>query len=200
MTKQPNTAKRTNQAFKQQEGAMHTQMPLPLGASKAVVYKFAEDVAKHVNYAPRENMSALVSRLGGQISYHKEVNPVNDFPESIIVYPSGEFQIYLPLVTTSERDRFTIAHELGHFFLHFPKIKNEYPDHCMVATRRVDSRDVAQQRAEWEANWFSAAFLMPEHDFRSSYEINGLEFTASHFGVSIRAAEVRARTLGLIRD
>lgn len=172
--------------------------PSPLGASKAAVYTFAEDVAKRVKYEVGENMRAFVSRLGGRISFHEEVQPGDEFPESIIVQPSGEFQIFLPTVTTAERDRFTIAHELGHLFLHFPKVKRDHPGFPMAATRKVDQTDQAQRRAEWEANWFAAAFLMPEEPFRR-YRAAGAGATdlARWFGVSQSAAEVRASTLGV---
>lgn len=171
--------------------------PTPLGVSKAAVSSFAEDVAKHVKYNIGEDMRALVSRLGGRISFHEEVRPEDDFPESIVVQPSGEFQIFLPTVTTAERDRFTIAHELGHFFLHFPKVKKEHPGHMMVATRKVRSNDPSQKRVEWEANWFAAAFLMPSTVFRDAHRDLDNTALAAKFGVSQSAAEVRASTLGL---
>lgn len=171
--------------------------PSPLGATKAAVYSFAEDVAKHVKYEIGENMRALVARLGGRISFHEEVRPDEEIPESIIVQPSGDFQIFLPTVTTVERDRFTIAHELGHLFLHFPKVRKNNPDLVMVATRWVDESDADQKRAEWEANWFAAAFLMPHQEFRDIYTLEGATAAAARFGVSQRAAEVRASTLGL---
>jgi hypothetical protein len=172
--------------------------PSPLGASKAAVYHFAEEVAKHVNYEIGENMRAFVARLGGRISFHEDVRPGHEFPESIIVQPNGEFQIFLPTVTTAERDRFTIAHELGHLFLHFPKVKRDHPGCPMAATRRVDQNDLSQKRTEWEANWFAAAFLMPEQPFREYYAMaHSTTETATKFGVSQSAAEVRANTLGL---
>ena len=135
--------------------------------------------------------------LGGRISFNEKVRPDADYPESIIVQSSGEFQIFLPTVTTEERDRFTIAHELGHLFLHFPKVRENYPDFAMVATRRVDQTKVDQQRAEWEANWFAAAFLMPKEVFRQTFSDLGVAHSAVHFGVSQSAVEVRANTLGL---
>lgn len=176
---------------------MNFVKPSPLGASKAAVYSFAEDVAKHVKYEIGENMRAFVSRLGGRISFHEEVRPEDEFPESIVVQPTGEFQIYLPTVTTAERDRFTIAHELGHLFLHFPKVKRENPGKEMRATRKVEKSDQAQQRAEWEANWFAAAFLMPSVVFQDAFVKLGPAGAAAKFGVSQRAAEVRANTLGI---
>ncbi|MDE1567097.1 ImmA/IrrE family metallo-endopeptidase [Aquabacter sp. P-9] len=171
--------------------------PSPLGASKAAVFSFAEDVAKRVKYEIGEDMWAFVSRMGGRISFHEDVRPDDDLPESIIVQPNGEFQIFLPTVTTVERDRFTIAHELGHLFLHFPKVKRDHPGCAMVATRKIKPGDPDQQRAEWEANWFAAAFLMPAESFRDHCRQHGIGSAATKFGVSHVAAEVRARTLGL---
>ena len=176
---------------------MNPKPPSPLGASKAAVFSFAEDVAKLVKYEIGENMRAFVSRLGGRISFHEEVRPDDELPESIVVQPSGDFQIFLPTVTTAERDRFTIAHELGHLFLHFPKVKREHPGCSMVATRKIKPGDQVQQRAEWEANWFAAAFLMPAQAFRECHAEVGTAATAVKFGVSQSAAEVRASTLGL---
>jgi hypothetical protein len=172
--------------------------PTPLMASKSAVYSFAENVAKHLKYEIREDMRAFVSRLGGRISYHQEVQPGDDFPESIIVQPKGEFEIFLPTVTTSERDRFTIAHELGHLFLHFPKFKRDHPGLTMVATRKIDQNDPMQKRTEWEANWFAAAFLMPEEAFRQrgAASASAAEL-ANFFGVSQSAAQIRASTLGM---
>ncbi|MCB5944256.1 ImmA/IrrE family metallo-endopeptidase [Acidocella sp. KAb 2-4] len=171
--------------------------PSPLGASKKAVSSFAEVVARHLKYQIGEDMRLFVARLGGRISYNESVRPGAEEPESIIVQSSGEFQIFLPTVTTLERDRFTIAHELGHLFLHFPKVKHENPGRPMAATRRVDKDDAEQQRAEWEANWFAAAFLMPEEPFKQAYQQKNISDLASHFGVSQSAIKVRASTLGL---
>lgn len=171
--------------------------PSPLGASKVAVSSFAEDVARHLKYQIGEDMRLFVARLGGRISYNESVSPGADEPESIIVQANGEFQIFLPTVTTLERDRFTIAHELGHLFLHFPKVKRENPGRPMAATRRVSKDDADQQRAEWEANWFAAAFLMPQEQFKLTYPEKSIADSASHFGVSQSAIKVRASTLGL---
>lgn len=53
---------------------------------------------------------------------------------------------------------------------------------------------------EYEANVFAANLLMPENKFKKIYENCGqdLAVVAEKFGVSIAAAEVRARSLGLI--
>ncbi len=95
-----------------------------------------------------------------------------------------------------ERDRFTIAHELGHLFLHYPQFKASNPSIPMKATRWVDASDPEQQRAEWEANWFAAAFLMPGGAFSACWR-GVVRDAASRFAVSTQAAEIRAKDLGL---
>ncbi|WP_081972805.1 ImmA/IrrE family metallo-endopeptidase [Paracoccus sanguinis] len=168
--------------------------PKPLYAPKHLVEKFAEQVAKELGYVPGGPIHNIVAELGGRIRYDDNVLMDETCPEAIVVDPDGKFEIALPTVTSEARDRFTIAHELGHFFLHFPQVQKMSPSTPMAATRRVDENDKEQQRAEWEANWFAASFLMPEIDFRKHYP-SGLNHSASFFGVSRRAIDVRARSL-----
>lgn len=184
-----------------QSGAQRSYKPMPLNASKAAVHHFAEQVALKVAYEPGSPMPQLVSRLGGKLAYkNPEPNSDQDLPESIVVRSLNDFTIYVPTITSSARDRFTIAHELGHLFLHYPVIAKHYPGAMMTATRWVDASDASQQRAEWEANWFAAAFLMPSGSFRSYFQSFGgsISAVAAKFGVSSSAAEVRAKSLQLV--
>lgn len=169
--------------------------PLPTRASKKAVSDFAEEVAVQVNYEPGMPIEGLVADLNGGITYR---NAVGDRPESIQVEPDRQFQIFLPTMTSMARDRFTIAHELGHVFLHFPIVQSAYPGSGMVAYRWVEDMDADLQRCEWEANWFAAAFTMPEKRFREASNMAGVSGAAAYFGVSEQAARVRAKSLGLV--
>ena len=73
---------------------------------------------------------------------------------AIYVHGRGDFDIVLPQFTSPLRDRFTIGHELGHYFLH--SRQGERP---LVAYRQGSGR------LEWEANWFAAGLLMPKDEF-----------------------------------
>lgn len=115
----------------------------------------------------------------------------------MVVRSSTDFTIYLPTMTSPARDRFTIAHELGHLFLHYPTLARDYPGQVMIATRWVDDDDPDQKRAEWEANWFAAAFLMPANAFTQAYRCESPEEVSDSFGVSMQAVTVRAKSLGL---
>jgi predicted transcriptional regulator len=170
--------------------------PEPIRASKASIWAHAEKVATALRFAPGDSIEPVVARLGGRVRY-KNAPQSCSIPESIVVRSSKDFTIYLPTMTSPERDRFTIAHELGHLFLHYPRVKRLHPDEEMIATRWVDESDPEQQRAEWEANWFAAAFLMPKDAFIQTFQREDIEDLAQKFGVSVPAAKVRAKSLGL---
>ncbi|UXS31337.1 ImmA/IrrE family metallo-endopeptidase [Agrobacterium tumefaciens] len=168
--------------------------PIPTRASKASVAAFAESVAAELSFNAGEPIEDVVSSLGGAISYR---NPVGEaIPESIRVEPSCKFKIFLSSLTSVSRDRFTLAHELGHFFLHFPLVSQAFPGFGMRATRWVDESNPDLQRCEWEANWFAASFVMPEAPFREVFP-QGIASASSFFGVSEKAVVVRAKSLDL---
>ncbi|MCC7426421.1 MAG: ImmA/IrrE family metallo-endopeptidase [Alphaproteobacteria bacterium] len=179
---------------------MEKQKPIPTHAGKQQISKFAEGIADRLQFRPGDSLEPIVIRLGGKIDYADLSDPSEQPPESIVVKPLSEgrveFTIYIPTTTTPQRDRFTIAHELGHVFLHFPMVQRSHPRAEMHATRWVDTTDKVQQRAEWEANWFAAAFLMPEIQFREVWERSSRE-AVRLFRVSEQAASIRAQSLGL---
>lgn len=169
--------------------------PKGLNASKRAVEDFAEAVANHLGFKPGDDVSELVHRLGGKIVYetHALAGSDSGYIEAATV---NDFTIYLSTVTARTRDRFTMAHELGHLFLHLDDVKR-HGAHCVMrATRHVNFEDPSQQRAEWEANWFAAAFLMPAGPFKETWQ-SKKAWTPMQFDVSPAAAEVRAKSLGL---
>lgn len=170
--------------------------PIPSHASKSSVSAFAERLAAALHFTSKSSVQELVTKLGGRVEYHTGLEATSEKPESIKVEKDGSFTIKLPWSTSIARDRFTIAHELGHLFLHFPKVQEQHPSAGMKATRFVDEADQNAARCEWEANWFSAAFIMPESEFREVWK-NGEAAAAAHFGVSNAAAKVRAKSLGV---
>ncbi len=172
------------------------KLPIPTNASKAVIDKWAEEVALTLQFRPGEILEPLVTRLGGNI---ESLNPFNgDDTPSIVVENQHKFTIYLPMTTSPRRNRFTVAHELGHLLLHYPMVAKVTPGATMRATRWVDDSDSVQQRAEWEANWFAAGFLMPASAFRARHAALSadLDALADEFEVSKQAAELRVKTLG----
>lgn len=181
--------------------------PVPTHASKKDIGLFAEHVRKFFRDKKIDDLRAMVAALGGNIRVDENVAPDSDIPESIIVRDKNDFDIFLSSLTTFKRDRFTIAHELGHLFLHYPMVLGQCPSEekpKMRATRWVDENDKDLLRTEWEANWFAASFLMPEQAFHEQWkELGGssnISFIAEAFGVTDAAARIRAKNLGLLND
>jgi Zn-dependent peptidase ImmA (M78 family) len=88
------------------------------------------------------------------------------------------------------RQRYTIAHELGHFCLHRYAVK-EFKD-------RIFFRATSSNPMEWEANDFAGQILMPEEDFKSLVRrgITSVDELAKEFRVSSLALRIRAKQLG----
>lgn len=122
----------------------------PSNLTKDAVEKFAGQVSQALEFKPGADVKQTVECLGGRIAY---VDPV-DIPAdggTIFIHGPGDFDVLLSLSTSPRRDRFTLAHELGHYFLH-----SNQGDIPLIANRH------GSDRAEWEANWFAAAMLMPK--------------------------------------
>lgn len=79
---------------------------------------------------------------------------------------------------------FTLAHELGHLLMHTGN---------QAQMARGDSVK-PYVNAEWQADAFAGAFLMPACEVRNCTSINEI---AARFGVSGAAADVRARVLNI---
>lgn len=150
------------------------------------IREYAERVGEHYEIYDRlgtGDVRDLVAKLGGTVAY-------GDTRESLHVDRPGSFTIYLPHVTSSRRDRFTIAHELGHYFLHYLHAGRDAP----VTFGRGLRNDL-----ETQANVFASSLLMPAETFKRAFKRHGGDpfRLARIFDVSPQAAEVRAQVLGL---
>jgi len=164
--------------------------------SKPQVSKFAESIAQQLNFSVGDDLHALVEKMGGSVQIEDTLLSDPEHTGSLYVEAPAKFRIVVPSHTSPERDRFTVAHELGHYVLHYMWARKRNPSlpDRVVAYRR------GSDRIEWEANWFAAAFLMPETSFRAVFEEEDgdIRSIADRFRVSTAAAEVRAKGLGLI--
>ncbi|MGO4416444.1 ImmA/IrrE family metallo-endopeptidase [Cupriavidus sp. KB_39] len=168
--------------------------PTACNLSKRTVSMLAETVAKNLGFENHSDLEELVNRLGGEITYQDVWDLESSESGSIEIRNESDFSITLAAHTSRTRDRFTIAHELGHYFLHYrlPKVKG-------AAVGPIRAARYGGDRAEIEANWFAASFLMPEARFRSIFEQYGGDHRqiSEFFGVSVSASTVRAKSLGL---
>lgn len=94
------------------------------------------------------------------------------------------------------RIRFTLAHELAHYFLHRNQLDLIGREEILMRESR------ALSKVEREANDFAAALLMPQDKFFSALSSghNSTSTLADFFQVSIPAVKYRAMELGLIKE
>lgn len=161
----------------------------PSRLSVQAIAQYAELVGQHHSIFDETTVAdvkGLVNKLGGTI----QVSSSFIAPEALIVREPKDFTIFLPPMTPERRDRFTIAHELGHYFLHYLEPRR---------TDRVTFGRGARNKAETQANLFAASLLMPSELFtiRFSEQQGDMLALARDFEVSPRAAEVRSQVLGL---
>jgi Zn-dependent peptidase ImmA (M78 family) len=116
---------------------------------------------------------------------------------------NASFLITLNAIQSNLRNNFTLAHELGHLFIHMGYMTdkkrwdsiNEYQDSPLYRLGYSDE--------EYEANQFAGAFLMPEKEYLDFIKQNAvdnsidIDFLASRFQVSRDAALTRGRWLGV---
>lgn len=173
---------------------MKYQLPVPCNFSKKTISSFAEDVARKLELNNGSELEEIVARLGGHIRYQDIWDLGTSESGSIEIEASNNFTISIAAHTSKARDRFTIAHELGHYFLHY-----RLPESKGVQMTPMRAMRYGGDRAEIEANWFAAAFLMPEAAYRARYAaLNGdFEAIAQEFGVSQSAATIRSKSLNL---
>lgn len=161
------------------------------------INKLAELVRKACEATSPVNMEEAVRRLGGEIVEDSTIEP-----EAQIEKTDAGFRVKLHPSKTKNRKNFSIAHEIGHLFIHMGYIID--PEKWEAIDKYEDSvyARYGHSHEEHEANEFAAAFLMPQEEFNSSCErncINGncnLYLIAADFGVSIDAALTRGKWLG----
>lgn len=123
-------------------------------------------------------------------TFHYEVVEDSEITEMAIYYPQENKiiireSVYKGARTGVGRDRFTIMHEMGHYFLH---------DNGTIAMARGDEKLKTYEEPEWQANVFAAEFLMP---FEAIKQMTP-DAIMSTYGVSLQAARYQHKKINEI--
>jgi Zn-dependent peptidase ImmA (M78 family) len=107
------------------------------------------------------------------------------------------WKIYINRQDSPTRQIFTLAHELGHFFLHREE-DEEFVDGDFVMNRDEDAK---YRRKEMEANEFAGCIVMPEDMIRRRLgdrtpDDQTVVDLANQFHVSPLAMAIRLRSIG----
>lgn len=166
----------------------------PEGIGKRRPGQAAEKVLKQVGIAEPPVSPNAVAK-------HFEVAVFDwDFPDGIsglVVIETGKGSIGVNQNHPNVRQRFTIAHELGHYFLH--RQQELFVD--FLGTEIAVLTDEEQEKKEREANWFAADLLMPKRWIEADagkYGPENVTYLAQRYGVSEQALWFRLINLKLV--
>lgn len=148
-----------------------------------------------LNFAKRNNVNlnpldvARLTSLLGVIMRHEPMRG-EDSGSLKKDKKTGEWIMTVNSLHHPNRQRFTIAHELGHFIKHSSQL-DFFED-------KIFFRNGETNIFEIEANKFAAELLMPELEFRSFVKGNStlVSDIADFFHVSSMAVRIRAKQLG----
>jgi Zn-dependent peptidase ImmA (M78 family) len=117
--------------------------------------------------------------ISGAIKYDTKTNKINIFVNG------GD---------SNKRKRFTIAHEIAHYFLHFDTVIN-----AGIIDNKYIGRDLSKTKIEKEANQLAAEILMPEDIvIQKATKLQNIPLLADFFNVSEDSMYYRLMNLGLI--
>ena len=159
----------------------YDENPPPSNLTKKAIGRIAYLLAEKLEFKPGDPVEPIIKRLGGRIHYSDDWEYFDN--ETIKVHGVNDFDVYISNFTSPQRDRFTIAHELGHYVLH-----SSFGEKRIRANRKHFTGIL-----EWESNWFAAAFLMPSKEFEEAvakYK-DDVSSLAAYFNVSVQAIRVR---------
>lgn len=180
-------------------------------SAEAIERKAADLLRKAGTLGAPVDLAKLAAALGVQL--HKA--EVEDNVSGVLLVEGDERHVFVNKAHSSNRQRFSIAHELGHFVLHHKHgdrlhIDTHYGLYQRAGTagsdayRQPGSRTTPQQ--EREANQFASALLMPaelvvaaaeDKDLWDEVDVAAL---ASLFHVSEQAMAIRLQQLGIMNS
>ncbi len=146
-----------------------------------------------------------VELVAHRLNLRTEAAPLGENVSGLLVVEKGHGVIGYNVTQALVRQRFTIAHEIGHFVLH----RRDDPSALFIDThyivyRRDAQSSTGEDRREREANRFAAALLMPATLLHAEIQKQPFDFgdeemlteLASKFQVSTQAMSIRLSNLG----
>lgn len=140
-------------------------------------------------YYPLVSLAEMAQSLGIKV-FEDDLTSVSGSLSGFITYDTPDKKtnprIFIEETMTAEKKRFTLAHELGHHFLHEGlKLRLDNYDYSAA------DKDTME---ETEANYFAASLLIPKDLLLTKFEeTNDLAKLAQYFGVSLSAMRTRVK-------
>lgn len=161
-------------------------------------YQRLDDASKDILDRHLSEYPVKLGQLAKDLGVEIKVSSMNTGISGQIMRQNGHYTIRVNRHEARERQRFTIAHELAHFFLHRAVIDSS-PDGIKD---NVLYRSGEPERIEYEANRLAADIVMPmklvekilQEDFDGVVTEATIESLAARFQVSKAAMEIRLST------
>lgn len=122
--------------------------------------------------------------------------------DGMTIYADSQFFIHINTFRGNKpgtaRSRFTIAHELGHYFINNHRIGLKKG---LLAPHPSKNNESTHFKIEKEADYFASCLLMPEERFkkfilRKKFDFSIIQTLSNHFQTSLTATAIRFADLG----
>jgi len=178
-----------------------------MAVRRKMIRRIVEELLdKHQIKEPPVDVEKICESIGLSV-VKKEVESISGF----IVQNDGKAVIGVNSSNVPARQRFTIAHELGHYLLHPPGMDDVHVDSEFEVRFRDELSSQGTDKSEQEANFFAAELLMPqaflEADLRNAGKIDldgeflvqrFLNDLAQRYNVSGQSLLIRLTNLGVL--
>lgn len=165
--------------------------------------RFQEEVESLLRACRLTKAPIEVRKVAAHLDIDVRLAPTKEDVSGALIVDGDRAYIAVNDTHHINRQRFTIAHEIGHFRLHDTGDRIHFDEDFRVYSR--DGRSsLAIDSKEIEANQFAAELLMPTHLLRQDFiRVRGTEDDvvrdlAGKYKVSAKAMEFRLQNLGLI--
>lgn len=151
-----------------------------------------ENAASDARKIAQQNMLRMipldVRSLAEVLGLVLDARPMEEHMSGFLEKLNGRWTLGVNSLHHRNRQRFTIAHEIGHYFLH--------RDHSSFKDGLLFRKGNDYSPHEREANVFASLLLMPEVEFKRALMDDDLPAVAEMFGVSQQAAKFRRDYIG----
>jgi Zn-dependent peptidase ImmA (M78 family) len=149
-----------------------------------------------------------VEEIAQKLGIEIKVYDLGEDISGVLVVDSGKGTIGINPLESKVRQRFSIAHELGHFEMHYQVKKQNshlFIDKGFSVLFRDKNSSSGEIKQEQEANAFAASLLMPEHLLIKEIKTKKLDISKEQslkelsklFNVSLPAMTYRITNLNL---
>jgi len=154
---------------------------------------------------PPVNVGMIAKKLDVTVVFNPDAS---DDISGFLLLDNGQAIIGVNENHSEARQRFTVAHELGHFLLHRPAEGIPHVDRSFHVKFRNSQSSSGQYVEEMEANLFAAELLMPAFAIRNAiihcktFDMDNddqIKAVAETFNVSQQALMIRLSNLGFIK-